>query len=289
VPPRFESLGEDAGNGSVMRLAPVPIFYHKDIDLAMRVSAESSYTTHVGPHAADACSFLGYVITRALCREDKRGDTARAFLDQVVTDYLARPEVQQQPTVMRLLTAAEPFGSTERCWNWRDPKGPYILETIEARGKTYNGYPVSKDYFGSYSVDGLAIALHSVYHTKSFMEAMAKCVNFLGDADSTGAICGQIAGAYYGIDAIDPRLVDQLKRWDTGEIALRAALLYALGTQMSEEVKALAQSRSARALAWDRVQTANLPHPQLPPETRPLNVPRSFEPTLMTRGMKVSI
>merc|ERR1712194_947744 len=44
--PRFEGFGEDAGNGSLMRLAPVPIFFHSDMDLAMRVSAESSYTTH---------------------------------------------------------------------------------------------------------------------------------------------------------------------------------------------------------------------------------------------------
>lgn len=58
--PRYEGFGEDAGNGSLMRLAPVPIFFHADIDLAMRVSAESSYTTHPGPSAADACAFLGF-------------------------------------------------------------------------------------------------------------------------------------------------------------------------------------------------------------------------------------
>merc|ERR1719158_1194848 len=123
--------------------------------------------------------------------------------------------------MMRLLRSAEPVGSTERCWNWRDPEGPYLLETVDARGKFYNGYPVQKDYFGSYCMDGLAMALHSMYHTSTFMAAVGRCVNMLGDADSTGAILGQLAGAFYGIDAIDKRLLEKLRKWDDGEIALR--------------------------------------------------------------------
>merc|ERR1719387_488597 len=41
-PARFESASEDAGIGSLMRLAPVPAYFHQDIDLAVQVSAESS-------------------------------------------------------------------------------------------------------------------------------------------------------------------------------------------------------------------------------------------------------
>jgi len=51
----------------------------------------------------------------------------------------------------------------------------------------------------------------------------------LGDADTTGAICGQIAGAFYGMSAIDTRLIASLRTWDAGEIALRGALLVVLG------------------------------------------------------------
>jgi len=273
--PRFEGLGDDAGNGSVMRLAPVPIYYHADVDLAMRVSAESSFTTHPGPSAADACSFLGFLITRAI-RRDSRRMSAAHFLDDAAAAYLARPEVESQPSLKKLLRSSEPSGSKERCWNWRDPKGPYLLETIAARGKHYNGYPVQKDYFGSYSMDGLAIALHSVYHTRTFMAAVVRCINFLGDADSTGAICGQIAGAFYGVDAIDDRLVAQLRRWDAGQIALRGALLYALGSQLSDEAKEDAKQRSGGALACDerkpsprrdQARPKKRPPPKLPKES----------------------
>ena len=76
---------------------------------------------------------------------------------------------------------------------------------------------VSKEYFGSFCMDGLAMALFSFYHTTTFMAALAKCVNMLGDADSTGAIVGQLAGAFYGIDGIDKRLLGRLRQWDHGE------------------------------------------------------------------------
>jgi hypothetical protein len=242
--PRFQGLGEDAGNGSLMRLAPVPIFFHASLDLAMEISAESSYTTHPGRKAADACAFLGFVIARAIVRNPKRRDTAASFLDECVARYLNRPGVaEHQVDLQRLLRSAEPFGSKERCWNWRDPEGPYLLETLASRGKSYNGYPVQSGYFGSYSMDGLAIALHSFYHTRSFMAAITRCINCLGDADSTGAICGQMAGAFYGLESIDRRLVQQLNRWDSGEIALRGAMLYSLGTKLSDEAKACARRR----------------------------------------------
>ena len=96
---------------------------------------------------------------------------------------------------------------------------------MKARGSLYNGYPNTPGYFGSFCLDGLAMAMHSVAMTTSFDAAIAHCVNLLGDADSTGAICGQIAGALYGYGAVHPRFKSDLHKWDDGQIALRAALL----------------------------------------------------------------
>ena len=73
------------------------------------------------------------------------------------------------------------------------------------------------------------MALHSVYTTASFEAAVEKCVNFLGDADSTGSMAGQLAGSIYGYRSVDPRMVANLNRWDDHHTALRALLLYQLG------------------------------------------------------------
>ena len=45
-----------------------------------------------------------------------------------------------------------------------------------------------------YCIDALAVALHCVYHTTNFSTAVARCVNIGGNACTTGAMVGAIAG-----------------------------------------------------------------------------------------------
>ncbi len=72
---RFEQTGEPfagdpsptkAGNGSLMRLAPVAIFYAAYEEKAARFAAESSRTTHAAPQAVDACSRFARMLVQAL-------------------------------------------------------------------------------------------------------------------------------------------------------------------------------------------------------------------------------
>jgi len=61
---RFEQTGQPysgstdpyaAGNGSLMRLAPVPMFFHEDFDDAVKYAKNSSMTTHGAKEAGEAC------------------------------------------------------------------------------------------------------------------------------------------------------------------------------------------------------------------------------------------
>lgn len=72
---RFESTGEPfagsasrstAGNGSLMRLAPVVLFAARNPELAEHYAAESSRTTHAAPQALDACRLFARLLLRAL-------------------------------------------------------------------------------------------------------------------------------------------------------------------------------------------------------------------------------
>ena len=98
-------------------------------------------------------------------------------------------------------------------------------QTLKNRGKYYNGFRVNARYFGSYCYDALAIALNSFYHSSSFMSAVSKAINYRGDADTTGAITGQLAGAFYGYTSIDERAIKVLYTWDRGEIAQKGEAL----------------------------------------------------------------
>ena len=81
---RFEVSGEpfsgstdpqSAGNGSIMRLAPVPLFFANDPAQAIVMAGESSCTTHGTIAAVDACRYLGSLIVGAV--QGCRGDTRR--------------------------------------------------------------------------------------------------------------------------------------------------------------------------------------------------------------------
>jgi ADP-ribosylglycohydrolase len=276
-PPAYKSDAADAGNGSIMRLAAIPVRFWRDPKLAASVAGRSSYATHPGPIAAACCEFLAWLIALTIGRDDGDGGgiadttspgitaagTVAEWLDVAVDCYVAgfhndgtplpsasarkdggvakkgdpskqntaaasaEAEGQARLLLLRLLRAeAEPPQSTERCWNWRSPQLD-IKQTLVNRGALYNEYQVSAGYFGSYAMDGLAVALHSVYTTDSFDAAVEKSINFLGDADSTASVAGQLAGAWYSYSAINTDARQKIQRWDPGrQIALRGALLF---------------------------------------------------------------
>jgi len=57
---------ESAGNGSLVRVCPVPMFYAADPVSAIEVAGESSRTTHALPVVVDACRYFGGLILGAL-------------------------------------------------------------------------------------------------------------------------------------------------------------------------------------------------------------------------------
>jgi len=63
-----------------------------------------------------------------------------------------------------------------------------------------------------YVVDTLQTVLHAFFATRGFEECLVAVVNRGGDADTTGAIAGAIAGAYYGPGEIPRRWLKKLDR-----------------------------------------------------------------------------
>lgn len=238
--PIYGAQGEDAGNGSLMRFAPVALFFHAvAFDDLCHFARQSSFTTHPGAVAAEACAFLSHLIARALKRPSGEPVDPKAFLEGAAEEFLRLSGLEGKAAAgnwryvhLRWLVTGRPERETERCWEWRNPDLG-LAATLKARGSEYNGYPVSPGYFGSYSLDGLAIAMWAVYNTTTFDEAIAKAINTHGDADSHGSICGQIAGALYGLSSVHPQFLEWLNRWDEHEFAARAVLLHEMGLSLA--------------------------------------------------------
>ncbi|MCJ7512435.1 MAG: ADP-ribosylglycohydrolase family protein [Anaerolineales bacterium] len=189
---RFESSGnpfsgktdaDSAGNGSLMRLAAVPLLYFPDPEEAVRLAADSSRTTHAAPEAVDACRYLAGLIVGAL-----QGQPKQALLSP---QFSPAPGLwDQAPLCERIAeVAAGSFRS----------KQP---EEIEASG---------------YVAHTLEAALWALDRGSDFRSGMLLAVNLGDDADTTGAVYGQIAGALYGRKAIPPH-------W-RGQVALRETIL----------------------------------------------------------------
>ena len=94
----------------------------------------------------------------------------------------------------------------DRNWNWKDKKFTY--SPTRAVDKP--------DYVGSYCMDALAMALHTIWATNSFKEVALMNANMGGDCDTVGAIAGQIAGAMYGIDREMLKLYSEMVDFQKG-------------------------------------------------------------------------
>ncbi len=69
-----------------------------------------------------------------------------------------------------------------------------------------------------YVVDTMQTVLHHFFRGRTFEECLVNTVNQGGDADTTGAICGMVAGAFYGIDEIPLRWLKKMERKTMDEI-----------------------------------------------------------------------
>jgi ADP-ribosyl-[dinitrogen reductase] hydrolase len=97
----------------------------------------------------------------------------------------------------------------------------------------------------AYVVDTVQTVFHAFFTTTGFEECLVKTVNLGGDADTTGAIAGTLAGALYGEAAIPYRWLRRLDRGVRAAVERQAAELPQLNALWSSATAA-AGERSAR-------------------------------------------
>jgi ADP-ribosyl-[dinitrogen reductase] hydrolase len=197
---RFQQTGEpfsgspdpwSAGNGCIMRLAPVPLFFCSDRARAIEMSGQSARTTHGTAECVEACRLFGGILIQVLGGASK----AEALFGHGVADLSCE----------KLQAIAQ---------------GDYCSKSEDAiKG---SGYVVSS----------LEAALWCFWQTADFRDAVLRATNLGDDADTTAAVCGQIAGAHYGESAIPRHWLERLVMAD--EIRLLADKLWQHGGHATE-------------------------------------------------------
>jgi ADP-ribosyl-[dinitrogen reductase] hydrolase len=150
----------DAGNGAVMRMAPIALAALADAQLRDAQAIEQAHITHHHPLSDAACVLVGRLIQLALIGHGMH--RLRRQADATIAEF---PNFRYAP---------------------------------------YHGLSTA------YVVDTMQTVLHFLFATSSFEECLIATVNQGGDADTTGAIVGAIAGAYYGIEEIPREWVRKL-------------------------------------------------------------------------------
>jgi ADP-ribosylglycohydrolase len=188
------SSEQSSGNGSIMRLAPVPIrfahFYPDKLAELSRLADESSLPTHASEQCRSACRYLASMLTALIQGEDR--DTVLS------SDWKG----------LRQLNDIKPLH-------------PLIQEVAE--GSFRHRQPPAIQGSG-WVVKSLEASLWAFHDADNFEEAVLRAVNLGDDADTTGAICGQLAGAYWGESQIPDSLRSGLARMDMLESALAGIL-----------------------------------------------------------------
>ncbi len=159
---------ETGSNGSLMRLAPVPLFYHDSQLLAVEYSGLSSKVTHGASEAVDSCRYLGALTVGTLKGEKK--------------ETLTSPRYEPEKGI----------------WNEKP-----LTDKVDAvaMGSFRGSEPPEISAKGT-AVKTLEAALWAFNMGTSFEEGCLLAVNLGDDSDTVGAVYGQLAGAYYGVEEI---------------------------------------------------------------------------------------
>ena len=157
-----------SGNGSIMRLAPVPIRYAhlfpSQVDELITLCIDSSRPTHGSEQCLSACAYFGLVLAALINGVDR---------DEV------------------LAADWEPLSRLKQL----HPMHPEIADVADG---SYRRRQPPEIVGSGYVVKSLEAALWAFHDARDFREAVLKAVNLGDDADTTGAICGQLAGACWG-------------------------------------------------------------------------------------------
>jgi len=202
-----------AGNGSIMRLSPVPIRYADlfpdRLEELVHLLVESSLPTHASPQCQSACAYFGLVLAALIHGEDRD--------DVLGPDWPPLGALRKMFPLHREIDAVA-AGSFRRMQPPDIVGSGYVVKSLEA-------------------------ALWAFHDAKDFREAVLRAVNLGDDADTSGAVCGQLAGAFWGELGIPAKWRKNLVRADMIEKGL-AGLLSSAGAPLP---KAAARTGSKAA------------------------------------------
>lgn len=169
------------GNGALMRIMPVCLFALKyDTEEAIGAVHQVAGLTHNHIRGLIGCGLYYFMVKAIVKHSGSLKERLQRGLDEGFTFYQKKADL----------------GYYER------------LRDLEKLAEI----PEDEINSSGYVVDSLEAAVWGLVTTETFEEALLKVVNLGDDSDTVGAICGGLAGLYYGYNAIPKEWLSEIKR-----------------------------------------------------------------------------
>ena len=167
-----QPINDSKGCGGVMRVAPVGLVLHEEPDFAFKIGAEVAAITHGHPTGYLAAGALAAIIAELI--------NGKSIIESTMATIKVLKSYPNHEETLNAMEMAIVLSNSD--------------EKIEVS--------ISKLGEGWIAEEALAISLYCTLKEVDFAKALIMSVNHDGDSDSTGAICGNILGACYGLDVI---------------------------------------------------------------------------------------
>lgn len=178
-----EPINNSKGCGGIMRVAPAGLFYPKNE--AFQMAAEFAALTHGHPSGYLSAGAMAFMIASVIDGEDIEAAARNTLLE------LLKHKGHEECS-MALKRAIDLSGSSLK-----------PLDAITVLGEGWVGE------------EALAISVYcALKYRDDFKTALITAVNHNGDSDSTGAITGNILGAYLGVSSIPESWIQKVELRD---------------------------------------------------------------------------
>lgn len=183
-----DPINNSKGCGTVMRVAPIGLYLKNEKEAGI-LAAEASAITHGHPLGIIPSYVLASMINLIVYKEYDILIALKESIDGLLKDYnIFHPDAVSD--FIKIINKAINLSNSDMT----------DQEAIHELGE------------GWIAEEALAIALYScLKHSDSFENTIVCAVNHDGDSDSTGAIAGNIIGAFLGEDAIPNYYLDNLE------------------------------------------------------------------------------
>ncbi len=205
--PWEKAASNSGGNGTAMRIAPVGLFYYKDLKGLKSAAIKSSVLTHSHPAASAASIVIARAIAYLIDKDPKIRFSVDQFFDVIISSIASSQEEIWEEFIESLnklksnLHVSIEAGLIK--FSQIGVKSPFFIED-------YLGHAFVHPYAISTVICSIFLFLKKL---TSFKDCIFELATAGGDSDTVGAIGGALAGAYFGLKNIPNDLIKLVKNY----------------------------------------------------------------------------